>query len=381
RAHPSHIERQAPRHFATNRPFRGRLRRTGHRRAPDTTVTIIIRDDAVWTARAWAGHRRTHRTSETGSSWARSSVEDRFSLRSSCPDSTVGLMTHRFSASMVAALLAAVLGIGHAAFSAYWAIGGTWLLDTIGGELERWGRERHPSVVVALWLIAVLKSGVAVAAPVLVLGPGRLPAWTTGRAARALSWIAAVVLTAYGGVLTAVGLLVQSGAVEASKDGDQRALAWHAFGGVPSARAVFEDLLRGHDVPLDGEAQVDALLFVHPSPPGRVMAQIDFVVAHPAVAGSRLVESFAAHGTTWREAIHGALHLFERASLHPLIDGLLRPGSVPGQVQRTRYEHPGGAFDLVLGPQLTMFADRPVPLAEGLVAVRVFGLLVPVDAA
>lgn len=343
---------------------------------------------------------------------------------------------------MVAALLAAVLGIGHAAFSAYWAIGGTWLLDTIGGELERWGRERHPSVVVALWLIAVLKSGVAVAAPVLVLGPGRLPAWTTGRAARALSWIAAVVLTAYGGVLTAVGLLVQSGAVEASKDGDQRALAWHAFGGVPSARAVFEDLLRGHDVPLDGEAQVDALLFVHPSPPGRVMAQIDFVVAHPAVAGSRLVESFAAHGTTWREAIRGALHLFERASLHPLIDGLLRPGSVPGQVQRTRYEHPGGAFDLVLGPQLTMFADRPVPpagplldrltealraeplsrevhglrlfvayrdgelltnevlldgdpwpggeavtaaaaapLAEGLVAVRVFGLLVPVNAA
>ena len=138
-------------------------------------------------------------------------------------------MTHRFSASMVAALLAAVLGIGHAAFSAYWAIGGTWLLDTIGGELERWGRERHPSVVVALWLIAVLKSGVAVAAPVLALGPGRLPGWTTGRAARALSWIAAVVLTAYGGVLTAVGLLVQSGAVEAAEDGDQRALAWHAF--------------------------------------------------------------------------------------------------------------------------------------------------------
>src|SRR5690606_19201563 len=156
--------------------------------APDTPVTIIIRDDAVRTARAWAGHRRAHRTSKTGSRWTRSSVTVRetdatgggsspeplcstsyprprqleeldlaggeefaasptagrtgrpVSLRSSCPDSTVGLMTHRFSASMVAALLAAVLGIGHAAFSAYWAIGGTWLLDTIGGELERWGR-------------------------------------------------------------------------------------------------------------------------------------------------------------------------------------------------------------------------------------------------
>jgi len=129
----------------------------------------------------------------------------------------------------VAALIAAVLGIGHAAVSAYWAVGGTWLLDTIGGELERWGRERQPGVVVALWLIAVLKAGVALAAPVVVLGPGRLPGWTTGRAARALSWIAAVVLTAYGGVLTAAGLLVQAGAIAAAPESDQRALAWHAY--------------------------------------------------------------------------------------------------------------------------------------------------------
>ena len=122
-----------------------------------------------------------------------------------------------------------MLGIAHAAVSAYWAIGGTWLLDTIGGEIERWGRERQPSVVIALWLIALLKAGVALAAPVLALRPGRLPGWTTGRAARALSWIAAVVLTGYGGVLTAVGLLVQSGAVEAAPQSDRRALAWHAY--------------------------------------------------------------------------------------------------------------------------------------------------------
>lgn len=136
---------------------------------------------------------------------------------------------HLGSTAAAAALLAAMLGLGHAAVSAYWASGGTWLLDTIGGELESWGRERRPSVVIALWLIAVLKAGVAVAAPVLVLGPGRSPDWTTGRAARALSWIAAVVLTGYGGVLTAAGLLVQGGAVEAAADADQRALAWHAY--------------------------------------------------------------------------------------------------------------------------------------------------------
>lgn len=57
-------------------------------------------------------------------------------------------------------------------------------------------------------------------------------------------------------------------------------------GGVPSPRAVFEGLLRGHHVPLDGEARVDARLLVHPAPAGAVMAQVDFAVAHPALARS-----------------------------------------------------------------------------------------------
>ena len=33
------------------------------------------------------------------------------------------------------------------------------------------------------------------------------------------------------------------------------------------------------------------------------------------------------------------------------------------QVERGYYEHPGGAFDLVLGSQLNFFTDRPVPSA------------------
>lgn len=43
----------------------------------------------------------------------------------------------------------AALGLASAATSAYWAVGGTRLLDTIGGELERWGRERGALVLVA----------------------------------------------------------------------------------------------------------------------------------------------------------------------------------------------------------------------------------------
>jgi hypothetical protein len=133
------------------------------------------------------------------------------------------------TAARVAAALAALLGLGSAAVSAYWALGGDGLLDTVGGEIEAWGRRRGPDVVVVLWLVAALKAGVALAAPVLVATPGRFPGWTTGRVARLLSWIAGIVLVGYGGALTTAGLLVQGGLVEAGQDSDQRALAWHAY--------------------------------------------------------------------------------------------------------------------------------------------------------
>ena len=131
---------------------------------------------------------------------------------------------------LVAAAIAAILGLASAAFSAYWALGGTALVDTVGGEIERWGRERSAGVIVTLWVIVVLKAMAAIAPLVFVgVGAGQLPAWTRGRWPRLLGWIAAVVLTIYGGVLAVVGLLVQGGVVDAAEDADQRALAWHAF--------------------------------------------------------------------------------------------------------------------------------------------------------
>lgn len=44
---------------------------------------------------------------------------------------------------------------------------------------------------------------------------------------RLLSWVAALTLVAYGGLLTVVGLLVQADVIDA--DADQRALMWHAY--------------------------------------------------------------------------------------------------------------------------------------------------------
>jgi hypothetical protein len=134
-------------------------------------------------------------------------------------------------------------------------------------------------------------------------------------------------------------------------------------GGVPSPRAMFEGLLRGHGVALDGEAKVDANLFVHPAPAGVVMAQVDFALSHPALAKPWLVESFAGHGTTWRDAIGEAVGKFSLGALHPIIGGVLRPGTAPDRVERERYEHPNGPFELVLGAQTNLFTDRPVPSA------------------
>ncbi|MEV0285252.1 DUF3995 domain-containing protein [Kribbella sp. NPDC050820] len=127
---------------------------------------------------------------------------------------------HR-TAARLTAFTACMLGLGHALFSAYWALGGTWLLDTIGGDLERWGRTREPLVILGLWLVVVLKAGVAVAAPILQYDVVRAP-----RVPRILSWIAATVLTLYGGILTLAGIVAVRSDVQAS---DPRALAWHAY--------------------------------------------------------------------------------------------------------------------------------------------------------
>jgi Protein of unknown function (DUF3995) len=103
-------------------------------------------------------------------------------------------------------------------------------MDTVGGEVERLGRQRPAAVVVALWVIVVLKL-VGAAAPLVFAGVARtrLPDWAGARWVRQLGWAAAVGLTLYGGVLTVAGLLVEAGVLDPADDADERALAWHAY--------------------------------------------------------------------------------------------------------------------------------------------------------
>jgi hypothetical protein len=164
-------------------------------------------------------------------SWTVIEVRQRtHSLTATCTrDSRQACRVERFDrGALVAAVIAAALGTASAAVSAYWALGGEALLDTVGGDIERWGRERSAGVVVAVWVIVALKL-VGALAPLIFVGVGHFPAWTRSRRTRALGWAAAVGLTVYGGVLSVAGWLVEAGVVDAADDADEHALAWHAY--------------------------------------------------------------------------------------------------------------------------------------------------------
>ena len=124
------------------------------------------------------------------------------------------------------AWIAAALGVAYALISAYWALGGTALLSTIGGSIEHDARTGGLLVTAGEWLVVLVKL-FAAALPVFVIrssGRGRRE-----RVASRLAALEALVLTLYGLVFTATGLLVQLGVISRGAHVDNRALAWHAF--------------------------------------------------------------------------------------------------------------------------------------------------------
>jgi hypothetical protein len=121
---------------------------------------------------------------------------------------------------MPAALAALVTGLAYAAFSVYWGLGGTWLLDTVDGTISR-----SSGALAAVWAAAVVKA-VAALLPLCAVAD-LLPSHL--RLVRLLSWTEAVILTGYGLVLSIAGWLVQAGVITPGANADHRALAWHAY--------------------------------------------------------------------------------------------------------------------------------------------------------
>ena len=116
-----------------------------------------------------------------------------------------------------------MLAFASAAVTAFWLLGGTLGLDTVGGEIEDQARERSAAAlaVLAVTLLAKLAAG----ALALALADSR----TAGkRFVLTLGLVGGAGLALYGGVLVIAGALALAG-VGDSSGRDEYALRWHVF--------------------------------------------------------------------------------------------------------------------------------------------------------
>jgi hypothetical protein len=126
----------------------------------------------------------------------------------------------------VPAYAAAVLAFGSAAVSLYWTLGGTVLLDTVGGTFEDLARERSPESIVLGVLVVLVK----VAAGLLALAFVQPRGTRVGRRLLLVTaGVGSAVLVVYGGVLVLVGGLVLAELITPSAPVDEHALRWHVL--------------------------------------------------------------------------------------------------------------------------------------------------------
>lgn len=121
---------------------------------------------------------------------------------------------------LMAAVVGAVVGVVHGLFSLYWAVGGDWLMDTLGDRIVDVFAGRR-------WLmlpVTVIKVGFAVL-PLVLLVRG----WPVRRLSRLVCWLGAVVLVLWGGMNTVTGNLVLSGLIPAAAGYDRLGMVGHAW--------------------------------------------------------------------------------------------------------------------------------------------------------
>jgi len=130
----------------------------------------------------------------------------------------------RASTADAALLVACAAGLLHAASSLYWALGGRWLLPTVGDWAVD-AVDRSPvRAGLLLGAIAVVKA-LAALIPVGV-ARDQLP-WA--RFWRAACWVGGAFLVVYGGVNVAVSSAVLLGVVTPDGGYDEEAMVGHAL--------------------------------------------------------------------------------------------------------------------------------------------------------
>lgn len=119
---------------------------------------------------------------------------------------------------------AGLAGVVHASFSLYWALGGRWLLATVGQWAVDLSTQAPLAAGIALGLVATAKL-LGATIPVGV-AYGRVP-WP--RFWRAISWAGGLLLVAYGGVNTVVAVAVLAGLIRPGDGYDRDAMIGHAY--------------------------------------------------------------------------------------------------------------------------------------------------------
>ncbi len=139
------------------------------------------------------------------------------------PNEQVRIIPGRNRPGTAAALAACAVGLMYAGVSAYWALGGTWLLSTVGASLARPGGQ-GPVVVVGVWAAVVLKL-LAALVPLVVVRAVFEGSWA--RRAVVLAWVETAVLVVYGFAWSATEILVEI--FSSPPASERRAYAWHAY--------------------------------------------------------------------------------------------------------------------------------------------------------
>lgn len=117
---------------------------------------------------------------------------------------------------------AAAAGVVHTGFSLYWALGGRWLLPTVGEWAVDAVREAPVGSALLLLAVAAVKGAVALI-PLLRPRPRRRRLW------RGAWWLAAVVLAGYGAVNSVAAWLVLAGAIRPEGGYEREAMIGHAY--------------------------------------------------------------------------------------------------------------------------------------------------------
>lgn len=119
---------------------------------------------------------------------------------------------------------AAALAFLHAAVSAYWAAGGTVLLDTVGGGIAEFARSGAPGSTVVLAAVVLVKlAGGALALALVQRWGRRLPR----RLLIGIALAGGAVLVLYGGVKVLVGGVALTGML--GPVADPLAVRWHVL--------------------------------------------------------------------------------------------------------------------------------------------------------